>query len=148
MKKISWGTGIVIAFIIFIIFTLSTTFYLMNQDVDLVTEDYYDKEIKYQQQIDILKRTALIEDEVNLTVAQEFLNVQFNDSLLIFPISGSFHFYRPSDAKKDITIPLQLSEEGIQAIPLSRLDRGYWKVKFNWKINETEYYKEQTLHLE
>ena len=50
--QISWGTGIVIAFAIFMAVTVSTAVYMMNQDVNLVADDYYDQEIKYQQQID------------------------------------------------------------------------------------------------
>jgi len=53
--KINWGTGIVIAFIAFISFIM---YFVVNMNVnkkydhDLVTEDYYKKELEFQNDID------------------------------------------------------------------------------------------------
>ena len=55
--KLSWGTGIVISFVVFMSSTLAVVIYLMNQDVDLVTRDYYKKELAYQDQIERIERT-------------------------------------------------------------------------------------------
>ena len=49
--KIGWGTGIVIAFVLFIAFIM---YFVVNMTVnkkydhDFVTEDYYNKEIAYR----------------------------------------------------------------------------------------------------
>ena len=53
--KFNWGTGIVLAFIGFISFIM---YFVVNMntdkklDHDLVTEDYYKQELKYQNDID------------------------------------------------------------------------------------------------
>ena len=46
--KLNWGTGIAIVIAIFMVITIATVVYLMNQDVELVTDDYYKKELKEQ----------------------------------------------------------------------------------------------------
>ena len=47
-SKFNWGTGILITIIIFMVITIGTVVFLMNQDVDLVTSDYYNKGIQHQ----------------------------------------------------------------------------------------------------
>ena len=59
--KFNWGTGIVLAFAAFIVFilyfvVLSTRDPASNHD--LVTEDYYKKELKYQEDLDAVKHLA------------------------------------------------------------------------------------------
>ena len=56
--KINWGTGIVIAivafigFILYFVITMSTD---KTYSYDLVTDKYYQQELKYQQEIDAKK---------------------------------------------------------------------------------------------
>jgi hypothetical protein len=55
----NWGYKIAITFILFgalIIFMVVKSF---QQNIDLVTDDYYQEELKYQQQIDKLENTLL-----------------------------------------------------------------------------------------
>ena len=51
-SKFNWGTGILITIIVFMIVPIGTVVFLMNQDVDLVATDYYNKGIQHQEQID------------------------------------------------------------------------------------------------
>ena len=67
--KINWGTGIVLAFIGFIGFILYFVVRMSTDDRanhDLVTEEYYKKELTYQKQIDASKTAT--EMGANLTV--------------------------------------------------------------------------------
>ena len=61
MIKMNWGKGIAAVYICFVVIILGFVFYFMNQDVDLVTHKYYDEEIKYQEQIERMKRTNELE---------------------------------------------------------------------------------------
>ena len=50
--KINWGTGLVIGMVLFIAFIMFMVITMMTDKKyshDLVTEDYYQKEIVYQQ---------------------------------------------------------------------------------------------------
>ena len=80
-NKLNWGTGILITIIVFMIITISTVVYLMNQDVDLVASDYYDKGIHHQAQIDRMNRTNKMGDEVSINRENGFIRLVLPNSL-------------------------------------------------------------------
>src|SRR5690606_6670306 len=102
MKKINWGTGIVISIIIFMIISVSMMLIFINQKVDLVTENYYEKTLVYQEQIDIKKRTAELKEDVEINYDGNNINIIFPKSILNEISSGEIYFYRPSDSNQDL----------------------------------------------
>ena len=59
--KINWGTGIVLAFVAFISFIMYFVVQMNMEDRadhELVTKDYYKKELAYQKEIDAEKNAA------------------------------------------------------------------------------------------
>ena len=143
--KISWGTGILITIIIFMSITVLTGVFLMNQDVQLVTDNYYEKDLKYQQEIDKLNRTAALEEKVEIKFDSSAVELVFPESFSTEKISGEIYFYRPSDRKKDFTIPLSLNSEARQIIPVTRIDKGFWRIKLSWILEGDEYYNENVI---
>ncbi len=143
MKKISWGTGIVIAIIIFVVLVLVQTIYLMNQKVDLVEEDYYKKGIEYQKDIDVQKKTSELSEQVRFDFNGQYLIVNFPENLSDNKISGEILFYRPSDSGLDIKLPLQ-TDSLRQIIPVSNLKKGFWRVKLRWQYEGQDYYDESS----
>lgn len=146
MKNISWGTGIVIAIITFVFFTLTTTIFLMNQKVDLVTEDYYKKGLDYQKQIDSEQRTNQYSDQIKINFDAEFVSIEFPASLQSNQIKGEILFYRPSDSELDFIIPLRLDNQK-QVIPVASIKKGFWRIKINWNYGNNSYYKESVINL-
>ncbi|MBE9491126.1 MAG: FixH family protein, partial [Bacteroidetes bacterium] len=68
--KINWGTGIVIAFVVFIGFILFLIMLMMSDnklDHELVTEDYYEKGTFYQKEIDAEKNSQLLAENIVIT---------------------------------------------------------------------------------
>jgi hypothetical protein len=145
MKKLSWGTGILISIIVFMSITILTGIYLMNQDVQLVTENYYEKDLKYQNQIDKLNRTAALEENVEIKFDGSAVEIIFPESFQNKRISGEVYFYRPSERKKDFKIPLTLTPDLKQIIPVTRIDKGFWRIKLNWNMEGKEYYNERAI---
>ena len=143
--KISWGTGILITIIIFMSITVLTGIYLMNQDVQLVTDNYYEKDLKYQNQIDKLNRTAALEENVEIKFDDFAVEIVFPESFSTEKISGEIYFYRPSDISKDFIIPLILNSERKQTIPVTRIDKGFWRIKLSWILEGDEYYNENVI---
>lgn len=144
MKKIewNWGTGILIVIIIFLIVTISTTVFLMNQKVDLVSNDYYNRGIEHQKQIDRINRTNLMNDKVSIVLEQDFIRFSFPDKFYQSNYSGSVKLYRPSDSNKDFSVELRVDSSGQQLISTSNLIKGYWKAEVEWVQDSVEYYKE------
>lgn len=143
-SKFNWGTGILITIIIFMVITIGTVVFLMNQDVDLVTNDYYNKGIQHQSQIEKVNRTNEMVEKVSINLGNGFVVFNFPKSLTQKSIEGTIQFYRPSDSKKDFSIPLSVDTSGQQIISTQSIAKGYWKVKVDWKHDTIEYYKESS----
>lgn len=147
MKRISWGTGIVIAIIIFVVVVLAQTIYLMNQKVDLVEEDYYKKGIEYQKDIDVQKKSRELSEQIRFDFNGQYLIVDFPKELSESKLSGEILLYRPSDSGLDIKIPVS-TDNLSQIIPVSNLKKGFWRVKLKWQYDGQDYYDETSFRVE
>ena len=143
-SKFNWGTGILITIIIFMIITIGTVIFLMNQDVDLVASDYYNKGIQHQDQIDRVNRTNSLDEAVQINSENGFVRLIFPKSYTQKNFKGAIQFYRPSDSKKDFSIALIIDTSAQQLISTQSMDKGYWTVKLNWTQDSVEYYKENS----
>lgn len=143
-SKFNWGTGILITIIIFMIITIGTVVFLMNQDVDLVASDYYNKGIQYQEQIDRSNRTNSMDEAVQIIPENGFIRLSFPKFYAQKSFNGTIQFYRPSDSKKDFSLPISIDTSAQQIVSTQSLDKGYWTVKLNWTQDSIEYYKESS----
>jgi nitrogen fixation protein FixH len=143
----SWGTKIVITFIVFVAMIISMIVVCMKQDVSLVSKDYYKQEIAYEGRIEELRNTQSLGQKLQMLNSNGQLNLTFPSTLKFEEVEGEIHFFRPSDATQDKKVKLALNNQGQQMIDLSTLPAGYWKVKISWKDSSKNYYEEKTLHL-
>ncbi len=149
-KKTFWPWGITITYIIFFIALISFFIFSTQQNVDLVSDDYYQKGLEYQQQINLINRTSKLDKSLQWNYNQKTNIVQF-----IFPqsnesqvIEGNILFFRPSDGSKDKIFTLNLSAgKNIKDINVKNLARGLWKIKAHWSMNGEGYYNEGILVL-
>ncbi|QQS36845.1 MAG: FixH family protein [Ignavibacteriales bacterium] len=140
--KFNWGTGIVISMLVFMIATTGMMILFINQKVDLVTDNYYDKELKFQQQIDKVNNTNNLKEKIELKYESQLVRIKFPQSYISLNPAGELFFYRPSDIKKDFKIPLSIDSTGLQVIPFTSHDKGYWKVQLHWSMQSSEYFNE------
>lgn len=146
--KFNWGTGILIGIIIFITLSVTMTVIFMTQDVSLVSDNYYEKSLEYQDEIDKKSRTKSLDEQVKINFNGEVIAVLFPTDYLGNKISGEIYFYRPSNSSFDFKLPLLVSEEGNQLIPVERLEKGFWRVKINWSMDRNMYYNERAITVE
>lgn len=146
-KNISWPLGITLVFVLFFIFLFGFLVYSRIHKVDLVTRDYYKREIAYQEQIDRVERTKALSESI--TIKYDEISQKIT---LIFPsqikpsnISGNILFFRPSDAKQDEVKSIELSEERQQTIDVKHLSKGMWRMKIFWQFDGDEYYEEKII---
>jgi len=147
MKKIkwNWGTGILLSIIIFMMILIGIVYVFMNQDVDLVTSNYYGKEIKYQKQIDKINKTNEMSKQVNIALSDKSVQLTFPDSVFDKKASGTIYFYRPSGSKKDFSVPMAVSANNTQFINTSALEKGLWRIKIEWGMEGNDFYSEKSL---
>ena len=144
--KINWGTAIIIAFIGFIGFIM---YFVINMstddkyDHDLVVEDYYQQELKYQNDIDKESRSKTLKTNVSIKKTNAGIVVKFPKDLNIKNITGKVFLYRPSNKQLDFEMPISLSENNL-LIPDKRLLDGRWNIKIDWQYNNKTYlFKEE-----
>ncbi len=145
--KINWGTGIVLAFIGFISFILYFVFRMSTDDRanhDLVTEEYYKKELTYQQELDA--SNSATEMNANLTVEKtdEGLVIYFPERFDPTKISGTVSLYRPSNKHLDTNFPLSLSKTHL-LIPDNRLVDGRWDISISWEYEGNSFLHKEKL---
>ena len=121
----------------------------VRNDPELVRADYYEQEIAYQKQIDRLHRTAAVRGEVSVAYdySQNQVTLQLPATHLSAQLKGRIHFYRPSNAKLDFELPLDLNPAGAQRVPTGKLQGGLWKVRVQWTSGGQEYFHDQSLVL-
>jgi hypothetical protein len=143
--KFNWGTGIFISIVLFMTISVILAVIFMNQRVDLVTNNYYEKTLTYQNQIDTYKRTAELKEKVSFNYAGNLINLSFPGSFLQQVKNGKLYFYRPSDSRKDFTVPIRLNKVGSQSVNTTKIEKGYWKVEIQWTMNNEDYKIEESV---
>ncbi|MFZ1731573.1 MAG: FixH family protein [Bacteroidota bacterium] len=145
-----WAVGITIVIVVFLIATITLGIYISQQHYDLVTQNYYEKDLGYQKQIDTQQRTNALGDKpaLELDRTAKVCNVAFPARPDYRGISGDVTFYRISDAAHDVTHTLSLNSEGRQYISVSGLQPGQWIAKLRWMESEKEYYIEERMYLQ
>ncbi|MFT2008064.1 FixH family protein [Pontibacter sp. 13R65] len=143
-----WPYAIVVCMVLFMGYIASFVYKAMNQDVDLVSKNYYEQEIAYQEHIDKVGRTAAIGD-VTLSYSEEAESVllQLPETLKGKQVQGKITLFRPSDDKLDQELPLQPGRDMSQLIETKNLEKGLWKVRVNFSEGTKTYYTEETIQL-
>lgn len=139
----NWGKGIIAVCALFITGIGVMVYTSMTKNIDLVTKNYYEEEIKYQQQIDKINNSSRLKEKVMVETVDNAITVTFpkqNGS-----VNGEISVYRPSDAKKDFKVPIQLNSDSKQVIPTDKMQKGLWKVQITWNMNGTDYYNEEKI---
>jgi nitrogen fixation protein FixH len=142
----NWGVKIAIGFSVFCLAIIGITVYLMMQNVDVVTENYYEKELKYQEQIDKVTRTRALKETVGITNNGKELYIKFPNTPDKNQKNDFISLYRPSDKSKDIKIPVITDTARTQVVSVERIDKGYWKIQINWTSGGSEYYYESAFN--
>ena len=148
--KINWGTGIVIAFGLFMIFILSFVYKVQSNqkyDNELVTKDYYKKEALVQGDIEKQENANALTNKVTIENTAEGVKIQFPADFDYSKINGKVSFYRPSSQKLDFEIPISLSSPHL-LIPKSNLAGGLWDISIDWEYDGVKYLNKDSFRIE
>lgn len=160
-----WPWAIILTFVLFISGTIGLVVMASTQRVDMVSENYYEQELKFQHQIDRARhanqlriqatvkydaphrsiRVSIpppLSDNHNLDLNR---NLNRNPNPTASPITGLIQLYRPSEAALDRNLKLQLDDNGCQFVDASNLRPGLWKIRVTWAVDNQEYFTDQQL---
>ena len=141
----NWGVGITIVIIVFTLAGLSFIYFAFHQDVNLVKKDYYQDEIKYQDRIEEIERTAKLKTNLEIKIINGNIVFNFPPNIDNKTLKGDILLYRPSDRKYDISFPISIDSLNIQSIPIGDMVSGMWKVQVKWQLDTLSYYTEKII---
>ncbi len=146
--KINWGTGIVIAFALFMAFILSFVYKVQSNqkyDNELVTKEYYKKEATVQIDIEKKQHANALKNLVVIKKVDEGIIIEFPSDFDYSKIKGKVSLYRPSSQKLDFEIPISLTSTNL-LIPKSNLTGGLWDITVDWTCDGKAYLNKETIY--
>lgn len=132
--KFTWAHGLMIALGCFMIFILSLIFFAGNMG-EMVTEDYYEKTIHYQDDIDAAQRANALSQKPEITEQANGYLIKFHEK----PESGEVLFLRSNNSKEDIIKPIKLNARNEMLIHAVDLAKGEYEVSLRWKQGAQDY---------
>jgi hypothetical protein len=136
-----WGTKIAISLAISITFILILGFLMINSNKEGVETDYYEKDLRYEQEIQALRNAQNLSEKIIFEVSEGKLLIRYPKEIENY--EGKVLLLRPDDSRKDKTEPMRLDSEKKQIIDLSPLQKGLWKVQVLWKMQNKSYQTEK-----
>jgi hypothetical protein len=142
-----WPLGIGLFFALLFCSLATVVVIAVSHRDTLVSENYYETELKFQGQINAVARArqcgaSLVCDPARRTAVLTLPAAQVSTNL-----SGTIKLYRPSSSGLDQTIRLEPKADGIQTVDLSHLAPGRWWVRAGWNVAGLDYYLEQEFSL-
>ena len=145
--EFNWGTGIFLFIVLFLALMGGVIVFSFNQQVNLVTPEYYPKGVKYEDQITKVKNTALLKEKANIFIEDDKIVLSFPDEFKNGEITGTAHFYYVANFEKDKKFDLKVDDDGKQRFPTENLIHGRYILKIDWGDGEKDYYQEIDLNI-
>jgi hypothetical protein len=142
----NWGKKILIVYVVFVLGIGFMVFKSSTQNTDLVTTDYYAKELKYQDKIDEVKRVSALSAPVQYRIENNTLIIIFPKDFAGKKLLGEAELYCPSDEKKDIKKSFTVLDETLElAIPNG--SKGLYELHISWQDGGVNYYFEKKIFI-
>ncbi|WP_341651746.1 FixH family protein [Blattabacterium cuenoti] len=139
--KFNWDTGIVLSLVFFIIFITYIAFFFPHVGSQLVSDRYYEEEMKYQEIINEKKNVSKLPIKIKVSILNSGIKIIFppvnND------IHGFFTLFRSSSKDLDFTKSFNLLKDSkkILLIPKKFLKKGYYKLIIRWKTDKKFFFE-------
>ena len=143
----NWGFWVLISLSMIIILVLVGILLLSGEKFDLVELNYYDRELKYQSQINKQQRTSKLKDNFKIKLINDQLVLKFPSDFKSKKLNGKIRFFRPSDASLDIDLSVNVNDSLLQTVNVKNIIKGMWIIKIDWTVNETSYFYEEEVIL-
>ena len=147
--KINWGTGIVIAFAIFISFILYFVISVQTNskyDNELVVEEYYKHDAKFGDEMARIQDAEDLAQKPVIANTSEGITIVFPEVFIPKNIKGKVVFYRPSNKKFDFEVPISISGPSL-SVPKERLIGGRWNINMEWQYEGKQYLTKDTIYI-
>ena len=145
-KIMNWGYKILIIYSAFVLGIVFMVYKATQQNSDLVTTDYYAKELVYQDRIDEAKRTSLLSAPVSIVEKNRQLEIVFPKEFADKKVTGSVKIYFPANERRDAEKKFETRGSMVE-MPIPEQNKGFHYVQISWVADGLNYYHEQKINL-
>lgn len=142
----NWGTKIILIFAVFVSGILFMVLKAGRYNMDLVTTDYYEQELKYQHIIDAVERTNALTTKITCSVSGRQIDIQFPAEMKNEQLDADVWLYCVADKKRDLRKKFS-TLEGKLAMPILPENNGLHEIKLSWASKGQTYYYTQKIIL-
>ncbi len=142
----SWGYKILLVYIAFVGLILFLVLKASFQKDDLVINDYYAQELKYQERINEKQRTNALSAELQYAFKDGRLVISFPKDFSGQTITGNVVLYCPSDEQKDMKQHFTL-QDNLLTLNIPANYKGLFELHISWLWDGKQYYYEEKLFL-
>ena len=140
-----WPFVIIGTFIVFVAGMSIMVVLACRSNMDLVSHDYYEQELRFQSRIDSLDRTHALGATARYDALSHHIIISLPAAHVGKAVDGSIQLYRPSAAGMDRQIKLEPNAQGIQTLAADDLNKGLWKIRVAWNVAGQEYFLDQKI---
>ena len=142
----NWGYKILFVYVLFILGILFMVFKSSTQKTDLVTADYYARELKYQEKIDEMNRVVALSAPVEFSIKDNSLIIHFPADFAGKKLVGEAVLYCPSDENKDMKQKFTVQDAPV-VLPVSSVKTGMYELHLSWQEAGVTYYFEKKIFI-
>ena len=141
----NWGNKIFFVFVLFAGSMIWLVTLCFQQEIPLVTNDYYKEELAYQSRINEKANLELLVNKpsINQSLGSVVLSIKQGE------FKGTFKLYRPSDSSLDVEVPFDTKvHNGLVKISKNRLISGKYVAKVSFSDGKHDYYLEEDVFVQ
>jgi hypothetical protein len=148
LLNINWGWRIALLYSGFVVLMLFLVWKTTTVKDDLVTSDYYAKELRYQEQIDKRNRANKLKEPTRWTVKGKEVEIVFPHEVRAKKVNADILFYNPAQAKRDVKISCSADTAGVCLVTSPNLLPGVYQMQIEWTAGGIAYYNEGTINIQ
>ena len=145
--KISWGTGIAIVYGIFVVGMLGAVMASTTRKPVMVSKDYYDLDLKYQEHYDKKTNAAQLPDglPIQFEAATQRIKIDFPEDL--GTPGGKVKLFRSVTTANDQLINIEPDDSGDFYISVEGFPKGIWNIEVDWTAGDKAYFNESKIYI-
>lgn len=143
----NWGYKILVVIIVFVVGMMTMVYISMQQTNDMLDENYYVQEKKYQSLIDAQAALKKIQTTPLLEQDEQVVKIQMPASSYENAKDASIQFLKPDNQKLDVEMAFEPNDSGQYSISKSQLVKGVYKVRVKWSNEGTLYYSDDNFYV-
>ena len=144
-EKNFWPLGIILTFVVFFIGMASVVIIAATHRDHLVSDNYYEQELKFQTQIDDAARAKAVGATLQYDATTARVIIWVPVAQLAQKFSGKIIFYRADAPKRDREYLLEPKSDGAQTLEIAPFAAGPWRVRVAWSADDKNYFIEEKI---